>query len=152
MNSNLANEILLIEDNPNDVELTVRAFAKCHYMHHIHVISDGAEAQDFFLCKGKYEDRDINAFPKLVMLDLKLPKVDGLDILRMIKADERTKMIPVVVLTSSQELRDISEGYRLGANSFIVKPGDFNKFTNIVAELSHYWLQLNNPPYYSTKH
>jgi CheY-like chemotaxis protein len=145
--NNKANEILLIEDNPNDVELTKRAFSKFNFIHHVQIISDGAEALDYFRCTGKYLNRDIHDIPRLVMLDLKLPKVDGLEILRVIKEDERTKMIPVVVLTSSQELKDVSEGYRLGANSFIVKPVDFNKFTQLVGELSHYWLQINKSPY-----
>lgn len=139
-------DILLIEDNPNDVELTMRALKKNNIVNNIQVIMDGAEALDYFFAGGKYSGRDIKLRPKLVILDLKLPKVDGLEILGKIKADEKTKTIPVVVLTTSKEESDIISSYKLGANSFIVKPVDFEKFTTTVKELGMYWLLLNEPP------
>lgn len=141
-----ATEVLLVEDNLNDVELTLRALKKNNFANTIRVISDGEEALDYFFATGKYSDRDINLTPKLVILDLKLPKVDGLEILRRVKSDDRTKSIPIVILTSSKEERDIVEGYKLGANSFIVKPVDFEKFIAMVKELGMYWLLLNEPP------
>ena len=139
-------DILLIEDNPNDVELTMRALKRNHIVNNIQVIMDGAEALDYFFASGKYSGRDTNLKPKLVILDLKLPKVDGLEILRKIKNDEATKTIPVVVLTTSKEESDIVSSYKLGANSFIVKPVDFEKFITTVKELGMYWLLLNEPP------
>ena len=139
-------EILLIEDNPNDVELTLRALQKNKICNNIQVITDGAEALDYFMVKGKYSNRDITINPKLVILDLKLPKVDGLEILRMVKSDEKTKAIPIVVLTSSKEESDVVASYKLGANSFIVKPVDFDKFIATVSDLGMYWLLLNEPP------
>ncbi len=146
MNENKALEILLIEDNPNDVELTLRALKKNNIANDIHVITDGAEALDYFFAKGKYKQRDIHIIPKLVILDLKLPKVDGLEILQQIKNNDTTKSIPVVILTSSKEERDIIDSYQLGANSFIVKPVDFDKFIATVQELGMYWLLYNEPP------
>lgn len=139
-------EILLVEDNPNDVELTLRALRKNNFVNHIHVVTDGEEALEYFFATGKYSDRDIRMSPKLVILDLKLPKIDGLEILRRVKADERTKTIPIVILTSSKEESDVLSGYQLGANSFIVKPVDFEKFIATVKELGMYWLLLNEPP------
>ncbi len=139
-------DILIIEDNPNDLELAVRALKKNNIANNIHVITDGAEALDYFFATGKYSGRNTNLIPKMILLDLKLPKVDGLEILRRIKSNEATKSIPVVILTSSKEESDIVQGYKLGANSFIVKPVDFDKFMSTVRDLGMYWLLLNEPP------
>jgi len=139
-------EILLVEDNPNDVELTLRALKKHNITNKVHVVKDGAEALEYIFTTGTYAGRDINHFPKVILLDLKLPKVDGLEVLRRVKSDERTKLIPVVVLTSSKEERDLVESYRLGANSYIAKPVDFESFVKAVSELGLYWLLLNQPP------
>jgi len=139
-------EILLVEDNPHDVELTLRALKKNNLANSVHVVKDGAEALEFIFGTGAYAERDINKTPKVILLDLKLPKVDGLEVLRKIKSDERTRVIPVVVLTSSQEERDIVESYRLGVNSYITKPVDFDKFVKTVAEMGFYWLLVNKPP------
>lgn len=139
-------DILLVEDNPDDVELTLRALKKNNIANSIHVISDGAEAVDYFQATGKYSGRDIRLTPRLVILDLKLPKVDGLEIIRLIKSDKQTRLIPVVILTSSKEESDVLSSYDLGANSFIVKPVDFEKFTEAVRVLGMYWLLLNEPP------
>ena len=140
-------EILLVEDNPEDVEITIRSFKKQKVTNKIHVVEDGEEALEYIFATGVYKERNIDHRPKVILLDLKLPKVDGLEVLRMIRADERTKQIPVVVLTSSQEERDIVESYRLGVNSYIVKPVDFDKFSSTVSELGFYWLLLNKSPY-----
>jgi two-component system response regulator len=139
-------EILLVEDNPNDVELTLRALKKRNLANKVHVVKDGAEALEFIFSTGAYAERDINHMPKVILLDLKLPKVDGLEVLRIVKSDERTKVIPVVVLTSSKEESDLVESYRLGANSYITKPVDFDKFAQIVSEMGLYWLLVNQPP------
>jgi CheY-like chemotaxis protein len=139
-------EILLVEDNPNDAELAIRALKKHNLANNVYIAKDGVEALDFIFARGKYADRDINDKPKVVFLDLKLPKVDGLEVLKKIKSDEKTKTIPVVVLTSSTEERDIIESYQLGVNSYIVKPIDFDKFVEAVSELGLYWLLLNQPP------
>ena len=140
-------EILLVEDNPTDVELTLRALKKNNFANKVHVVTDGAEALEFIFASGAYEGRDINHRPRVILLDLKLPKVDGLEVLRKIKSDERTRDIPVVVLTSSKEEKDRVESYRLGVNSYIAKPVDFNQFTKAVSELGLYWLLLNELPY-----
>jgi CheY-like chemotaxis protein len=139
-------EILLVEDNPNDEELTLRALKKHNLTNKVHVVRDGAEALEFIFATGAYKDRKVENGPKVILLDLKLPKVDGLGVLRRIKSDERTKMTPVVVLTSSKEDRDIVESYKLGLNSYIVKPVDFDKFIQAVSQLGLYWLLLNQPP------
>jgi len=139
-------EILLVEDNPNDVELTLRALKKNNLTNKVHVVKDGAEALEYIFATGAYASRDSNNNPKVILLDLKLPKVDGLEVLRQIKSNERTKMIPVVVLTSSKEERDLVESYKLGANSFITKPVDFESFVKAVKELGLYWLLLNQSP------
>ena len=139
-------EILLVEDDPNDVELTLHAFKKNKLTNRIHVVRDGAEALEFLFSSGASAGGDLQYKPKLILLDLKLPKVDGMEVLRRIKSDERTRLIPVVVLTSSREERDIVESYRLGVNSYITKPVDFKKFTETVRQLGLYWLLLNQQP------
>ncbi len=139
-------EILLVEDNLDDVRLTLRAFKKNNLTNPIQVARDGAEALEFIFGTGAFEGRNINERPKLVLLDLHLPKVDGLQVLRRIKADPRTKTIPVVVLTSSREERDIVESYQIGVNSYIIKPVDFEQFMQAVQTLGLYWLLLNQPP------
>lgn len=144
--ANSAVEILLVEDNPNDVELTLRALKKNNLANRVVVVKDGAEALDFIFATGDYSERDILNAPKVVFLDLKLPKVDGLEVLRRMKSDERTSKIPVVVLTSSQEDRDIVESYKLGVNSYVTKPVDFDQFISSVQEIGLYWLIVNKPP------
>lgn len=139
-------EILLVEDNPNDVELTLHAFKRYNLVNQIYVVRDGAEALDYLFAQGEYAGRDINHHPKVILLDLKLPKIDGLEVLQRIKADPRTKTIPVVVLTSSSEESDIVRSYNFGVNSYIRKPVDFDQFTESVRTLGMYWLLLNQPP------
>jgi two-component system response regulator len=146
MNSMGTIDILLVEDSPEDVEMTLRAFKKQNLINKVHVVEDGEQALDYIFAKGKYEDRDFNNKPKVILLDLKLPKVDGMEVLRTIRGDDRTKFIPVVILTSSQEEKDIMESYKLGVNSYITKPVEFNKFVETVSELGLYWLMLNKPP------
>jgi CheY-like chemotaxis protein len=139
-------EIVLIEDNPHDAELALRALKKHGLANKVQLLADGAEALEFLFATGTYAGRCVNARPKVILLDLKLPKVDGLEVLRRVKADARTRSIPVVVMTSSQEEQDIVESYRLGVNSYIVKPVDFDKFAQSVSELGFYWLLLNKVP------
>ena len=139
-------EILLVEDNPEDVELTLRALTSHHLANQLFVCRDGAEAIDFFFGDAPNALRDIGVIPRVILLDLNLPKVDGLEVLRRLKADERTRTIPVVVLTSSAEQPDIAAAYRLGANSYIVKPVDFEAFSRAVSDLGLYWLLVNRPP------
>ncbi len=146
MSNGNAVEILLVEDNPNDAELTLRALKKQNLANKVHVVTDGAEALDYIFATGTYDNFDPNHRPKLILLDLKLPKVDGLEVLRRIKSDERTKTIPVVVLTSSHEEQDMVASYKLGVNSYIVKPVDFTKFIDAVGKLGLYWLLLNEQP------
>lgn len=139
-------EILLVEDNPRDVELTLHALKKNNISNHIHVVRDGEEALDFIFATGPYSNRDVSDRPRIILLDLKLPKVDGLEVLERIKSDPDTRVIPVVVLTSSREERDIVQSYQLGVNSYIVKPVDFEQFTQAMQQLGMYWLLLNQPP------
>jgi len=139
-------EILLVEDDPADAELTLRALRKHKLANSIVHVTDGEQALDFIFCEGAYSDRSMTHPPHVMVLDLKLPKVTGREVLRAMKSDARAKLIPVVVLTSSTEERDIIESYRLGVNSYIVKPVDFDKFAEAVKELGMYWLLLNVPP------
>jgi two-component system response regulator len=139
-------EILLVEDNPEDAELSLRALKKYNLVNKVHHVKDGAEALAFVFATGSYSQRKIEDLPKVVLLDLKLPKVDGFEVLKKIKSDERTRSMPVVVLTSSKEDRDVVESYRLGINSYIVKPVEFEKFLSAVEQLGLYWLLLNRAP------
>ncbi len=139
-------EILLVEDDPNDLELALRALQKAHLANHIHVARDGVEALEFIFCEGPYASRRVEDTPRLIMLDLKLPLIDGMEVLARIKGDERTKTIPVVMMTSSKEQCDVVRSYRLGVNSYVVKPVDFESFAKAVQELGLYWLLLNQPP------
>jgi two-component system response regulator len=139
-------EILLAEDNPSDERLTLHALNRYNLTNKIHVVRDGAEALDFIFCTGAYAQRDITQPPKVILLDLKLPLVNGLEVLQRMKADSRTRLIPVVVLTSSREERDIVDSYRLGVNSYITKPVDFEQFTEAVRTLGMYWVLLNQAP------
>lgn len=139
-------DILLVEDNLSDAEMTIRALKKSNIINKLKHLRDGDEALDYLFAKGKFIHRNINDIPKVILLDLKMPKVSGLEVLKEIKNDSRTKMIPVVMLTSSKENRDILEGYKLGVNSYIVKPVDFNNFVNAITNLGLYWLLLNQPP------
>jgi CheY-like chemotaxis protein len=136
-------QILLVEDNPNDVKLALHAFNKYNLTNQIHIARDGKEALDFIFCTGEHSHRNIDSGPKVILLDLKLPLVDGVEVLRRIKADMRTQSTPVVVLTSSIQERDIVKSYELGVNSYIVKPVDFDQFTEAVRQLGFYWLLLN---------
>jgi two-component system response regulator len=138
-------EILLVEDNPTDAELGIHALRKHHLADKLVWAKDGAEALDFLFCEGAFADRKGEAL-KVVLLDLRLPKIDGLEVLRRLRADSRTKLLPVVVLTSSRENSDVVESYRLGANSFISKPVGFDEFSDTVAQLGLYWSKVNRPP------
>ncbi len=138
--------ILLVEDNPDDVELTLRVFKKYSIKNEVTVVRDGAEALDYLFATGAYSEQDKSTMPAVILLDLNLPKIDGLEVLRRIRADERTKLLPVVILTSSKDEQDILKGYKLGANSYVRKPVDFNQFSEAVRQLEMYWLLLNEPP------
>ena len=146
MSDTSAVEILLVEDNPQDVELTLRALRKANVTNRILVAHDGEEALQFIFCEGPHAERKIEDGPRVVLLDLKLPKVDGLEVLQRIEGDPRTKAIPIVVLTSSREQRDVVESYQLGVNSYIVKPVDFEQFAVAAQQLGLYWMLLNQPP------
>jgi len=139
------NTILMVEDNPDDADLTLRALEKSRILNKVVVARDGAEALDYLRATGSYVGRDLTDVPPLVLLDLRLPKIDGLELLRRIRADKQTKYIPVVILTSSKEEQDIVQGYKFGASSYIRKPVDFNQFAEAVKELGLYWLVLNEP-------
>ncbi len=139
-------DILLVEDNPSDVELTLRALEGISRVNPVHVVSDGAEALDFLFCRGRYAGRSARLPVKVVLLDLKLPKVSGLDVLKAIKSDEKLRTIPVVVLTSSREEPDVKTAYQYGVNSYVVKPVEFEQFVHAVSQVGLYWLLVNEPP------
>jgi two-component system, response regulator len=139
-------DVLLIEDNLSDAELTIHELRRRRFANRIHVIGDGAEALDFIFCRGKYHSRSFASPPKVILLDMKLPKVDGLAILKAIKADPRTRATPVVVMTSSSEQRDLIESYQLGVNAFIQKPVDFDDFRRVIERIGMFWLAVNQAP------
>ena len=139
-------EVLLAEDSQADAEMALRAFRKNNFANNIHWVKDGEEALEFVHCTGRYADRNPNQTPKLLLLDLKMPKVSGIDVLRQLKADERFRSIPVVIMTSSNEERDVVESYRLGVNSYIVKPVDFAQFVKTVSDVGMYWVLTNRVP------
>lgn len=139
-------EILLVEDSSEDAELTIHALREKNLANRLHRVEDGAEALEFLFNEGEHAERAGMAPPRVVMLDLKLPRVDGLEVLRRLRADERTRDVPVVVMTSSREARDLQDAYALGANSYVVKPVDFAQFMEAVTELGIYWLMINEPP------
>jgi two-component system, response regulator len=138
-------QILLVEDSAEDAELTIRALRRHNLANEIHVSTDGVEALDFLFCRGTHADRTFTHPPKLVLLDLKLPKVDGLEVLRAIRADERTKAIPVVVLTSSKQHKDLVAGYHLGVSAYVQKPVDFEQFSEAVRQIGMFWMLINQP-------
>ena len=146
MTENKEIEILLVEDNQDDLDMTLRSLRKANLANHIQIARDGAEALEFIFCEGPHAGRKIENAPKVVLLDLKLPKIDGMEVLKRVKGDPRTKMIPIVMLTSSKEQKDVIESYHLGVNSYIVKPVNFEGFSAAVQELGMYWLLLNQPP------
>ena len=145
MNEKKPVDVLLVEDNPRDAELTIRVFKKHNLADRLFHVQDGAEALDFLLGRGQYDDRKGLVTPRVVLLDLKLPKVNGLEVLRVMKADERTRAIPVVIVTSSAEDPDIQTAYRLGANSYVIKPVQFDEFIDAMSKLGSYWLRVNHP-------
>ena len=140
-------EILLVEDNPSDIKLAMHAFRKHNLANRVKVLRDGAEALEYIFCTDRYAERNALGYPKVVLLDLKLPLVDGLEVLRRIKSDPATRSIPVVVMTSSSEDRDIVESYQLGVNSYVQKPVDFEQFMDAVSKLGLFWLLVNKVPY-----
>jgi len=143
---NIEVEVLLVEDNPSDAELTIRALKKNNLANKVHHVKDGDEALDFIFARGNYANRKIENAPKVILLDLKMPKVNGIEVLRALKEDARTKKIPIVVLTSSKEDPDIQECYQLGVNSYVVKPVHFDNFLKAVSDLGLYWLLVNQAP------
>ena len=145
-------EILLVEDSQEDADLAVHALRRENLANHIQRARDGEEALDYIFCRGEFAQRDPDHLPRLILLDLKLPKVDGIEVLKQIKSDPRTKTIPVVILTSSKEERDLVNGYNLGANSYIQKPVDFDQFRNTVKQLGLYWMIVNQSPVANGKH
>lgn len=146
MNDMNAVEVLLVEDNPRDAELTIRAFKKHNLANKLFHVEDGVDALDFLFARGKFEGRDINEAPKVVLLDLKLPRINGLEVLHAIRADKRTQSVPVVIVTSSAEDPDIEMAYQLGANSYVIKPVQFDSFMDAMTKLGVYWLMVNHPP------
>lgn len=148
MNSKLNEvEILLVEDNLSDAELITRALRKVNLANHLIHVKDGEEAIEFIFAQGKYAEREVKNIPRVILLDIKMPKVDGIEVLRRIKSNEATRSIPVVIMTSSKEEQDIVRSYELGVNSFVVKPVDFNSFSKAVSELGLYWVLINQPPF-----
>ena len=139
-------EILLVEDNMNDAELIIRALRKVNLANHVVHLKDGVEALDFIFARGEFEEREMKNIPKVILLDIKMPRVDGIEVLRQIKSNSNTKLIPVVVMTSSKEEQDIIASYELGVNSFVVKPVEFNDFAKAVSQLGLYWVLMNQPP------
>jgi CheY-like chemotaxis protein len=140
-------EILLAEDNPRDAEMTMRALRKINFLNKVHWVKDGEEALNYLMRTGEYSDRDAGNSPKLILLDIKMPKVDGIEVLRRVKSNDKLKGIPVVVMTSSNEERDIFESYQLGVNSYIVKPVEFGAFVETVAQIGLYWMLTNRAPH-----
>jgi two-component system, response regulator len=145
MNELRAIEILLVEDNPRDAELTIRALKRKNLANNLYHVEDGVEALDFLFGRGNYSDRDMNEPPKVVLLDLKLPRIDGLEVLSALKHDERTRSIPVVIITSSAEDPDVKKAYELGANSYVIKPVQFDSFMEAMVKIGIYWLMVNHP-------
>lgn len=139
-------EILIVDDSPSDVELTIRALRKAKLANAIHVVDDGEQALDFLFCRGTYRGRSFASPPRVILLDLKMPKVDGIEVLRAVRADGRTRAIPVVVLTSSKEQKDVVESYNLGVNAYIQKPVEFDRFREVVEQIGMFWLVVNEPP------
>jgi CheY-like chemotaxis protein len=146
MNDSNKIEILLVEDNPRDAELTIRALKKKHLINNLFHVQDGVEALDFLFARGKFADRNVEDAPKVILLDLKLPRINGLEVLRTLKQDDRTRAIPVVIVTSSAEDPDIVTAYQLGANSYVIKPVQFEAFIEAMSKLGIYWLTVNHPP------
>lgn len=140
-------EILLVEDNASDAELVIRALRKVNLANHLVHVKDGEEALQFIFAEGKFAEREMKNIPRVILLDIKMPKVDGIEVLRRIKQHEDTKWVPVVIMTSSKEEQDIIKSYELGVNSFVVKPLDFNNFSKAVSELGLYWVLINQPPF-----
>ncbi|HEX2993003.1 MAG TPA: response regulator [Anaerolineales bacterium] len=145
MNELQAVEILLVEDNPRDAELTIRALKRKNLANNLYHVEDGVEALDFLFGRGKYSNRDMNEPPKVVLLDLKLPRINGLEVLSALKADERTRTIPIVIITSSAEDPDVKKAYELGANSYVIKPVQFDSFMEAMVKIGVYWLMVNHP-------